>query len=47
MVVVGAISFVNHDCAPNSTLVQEKGKVVFLQALRDIEAGHPAQKMTK
>ena len=39
MVVVGAISFVNHDCAPNSKFVQEKGKVVFLQAVKDINPG--------
>ena len=39
MVVVGTISFVNHDCAPNSKFVQEKGNVVFLQAIRDIKAG--------
>ena len=39
MVVVGSISFVNHDCAPNSQFVQEKGEVVCLQAVKDIEIG--------
>ena len=39
MVVVGFISFVNHDCAPNCEFIQDKGKVVSLQAIQDIEIG--------
>ena len=34
-----SISFINHDCSPNSKFIQEKGKVVSLQAIRDIEFG--------
>ena len=39
MVVVGTISFVNHDCQPNCKFVQEKGNKVSLQAIRDIKLG--------
>ena len=39
MLVVGSITFVNHDCAPNSQFVQEKEKLVGLQAIKDIMVG--------
>ena len=39
MVVVGTISFVNHDCQPNCKFIQEKGNKVSLQAIRDIKVG--------
>ena len=39
MIVVGPISFVNHDCEPNCQIVHESSKVVRLQAIKDIEPG--------
>ena len=39
MVVVGTISFVNHDCRSNCKLIQEKGNKVSLLAIRDIKVG--------
>ena len=38
-VVIGPISFINHDCKPNSKFVSLSRKLVGLQALRDIEPG--------
>ena len=39
LVVIGPISFINHDCKPNSKFVSLSRKLVGLQALRDIEPG--------
>ena len=39
MIVVGPISFVNHDCEPNCQIDHESSKVVRLQAIKDIEPG--------
>ena len=38
-VVIGPLSFINHDCAPNSKFVSLSRKLVGLQALRDIKHG--------
>ena len=38
-VVIGPVSFINHDCKPNSKFVTLSRKLVGLQALRDIEPG--------